>query len=278
MGEVYRVIRRAGCPGVELFHGYGSTRDWGHYNGVIAFGSSIDWQGKVAYRRQVRDLAAGGTFLHEPGEFFQAEPHTRDPASFKVIEIQPEVFLAACRAEGHEAPVHFSPSVTFAPPVLERAIAALHRSFIEDAEPLELEARIAALAHAAMTTVMEAPRQHSFENAAAIGPCQRLREILHSADASKVTLSALACDMKVSPFQLLRAFKRRYGVTPHAYALHVRVERARNLLRTGCSVAEAAAAEGFADQSHLTRHYRRIWPLTPGKYAATPRVDLATAR
>jgi AraC-like DNA-binding protein len=82
-----------------------------------------------------------------------------------------------------------------------------------------------------------------------------------------VSLLGFAREAEVSQFQLLRDFKRRYGSTPHAYGLHVRVERARSLLRSGASVADAAAAADFVDQSHFTRYFRRVWTLTPGQYA-----------
>jgi AraC-like DNA-binding protein len=46
----------------------------------------------------------------------------------------------------------------------------------------------------------------------------------------------------------------------------VRVERARALLQKGMSVANAAASVGFADQSHFTRHFKRIMRMTPVEY------------
>ena len=47
----------------------------------------------------------------------------------------------------------------------------------------------------------------------------------------------------------------------------LRVSRARELLRAGVHVAEAAQAVGFYDESQLHRHFRRIVGVTPGAYA-----------
>jgi AraC-like DNA-binding protein len=47
----------------------------------------------------------------------------------------------------------------------------------------------------------------------------------------------------------------------------VRVERARSLLQQGVSPATAATTMGFADQSHFTRHFKRILQVTPSQYA-----------
>jgi AraC-like DNA-binding protein len=45
-----------------------------------------------------------------------------------------------------------------------------------------------------------------------------------------------------------------------------RVRRAKALLRAGRTPAEAAAEAGFSDQSHLTRHFKRLLGFTPGRY------------
>jgi transcriptional regulator GlxA family with amidase domain len=58
-------------------------------------------------------------------------------------------------------------------------------------------------------------------------------------------------------------------VSPHQYLIQVRVNNARWLLSAGSgerSLAEVASAVGFADQSHLTRHFKRVTGLTPRQF------------
>ena len=93
---------------------------------------------------------------------------------------------------------------------------------------------------------------------------RRLDEAPHL-PASLAELAALA---GCSRFQLLRGFARECGATPHAYLLQRRVRLARARLAAGASPAEAALAAGFADQSHLTRAFRRQLGLTPARYRA----------
>jgi AraC-like DNA-binding protein len=49
--------------------------------------------------------------------------------------------------------------------------------------------------------------------------------------------------------------------------LQVRVERARSALARGRSIAETALECGFADQSHLTRRFKRVLGFSPGECA-----------
>jgi AraC-like DNA-binding protein len=267
MREVVNVVRGPRFPGVELIEARNSPRTWGHLCSVFAFGSMRDWNGKLEYRRRKLRLAPGDTFLFDAGEVFLATPANAHAGAFRVLEITPEVFEAACRAEGSTAPIHFSRIVEQATPELEAALDGLQLAVLDDAEPLEQQSRLAALAHAALGSVLEnAPSAAT--QVVPLGPCARLRELLHSTESTQLNLGEFARHAGVSQFRLLRSFKRHYGYPPHAYGLHVRVERARQMLRRGFTVAQAAAANDFTDQSHLTRHFRRIWGVTPGVYAS----------
>lgn len=84
--------------------------------------------------------------------------------------------------------------------------------------------------------------------------------------AHDISLSEIAESAHLSPFHVARLFKRTTGLSPHQYLVQVRVNSARSLLTAGAgarSLAEIALAVGFADQSHLTRHFKRVLGVTP---------------
>jgi AraC-like DNA-binding protein len=102
----------------------------------------------------------------------------------------------------------------------------------------------------------------------------RVRDYLHSMYQHQVSIADLAHAAGVSGTHVIRAFSARTGMPPHAYLVSLRVERARALLREGRSPSEAALETGFYDQSQLTRHFKRLTGVTPGRFAAqtsTPR-------
>lgn len=82
------------------------------------------------------------------------------------------------------------------------------------------------------------------------------------------TLADLAQAAGMSRFQLVRGFAKVTGFTPHAYVVQRRLDEARNMLRNRMALSDAAAACGFADQSHFTRTFVQRYGLTPGAYAA----------
>jgi AraC family transcriptional regulator len=83
------------------------------------------------------------------------------------------------------------------------------------------------------------------------------------------SLDELAGAVDREPSYLAAAFKSASGQTVGAFARERRLWRARALLASSdVALAEVAQRCGFADQSHLTRLFRRRFGVTPGTYRA----------
>jgi AraC-like DNA-binding protein len=86
--------------------------------------------------------------------------------------------------------------------------------------------------------------------------------------AERKTLQGLARGAGLSPFHLERLYLRCTGLTPHQQQTLARLRRVRTLLGEGVTLSDAAAACGFADQSHLNRVFKRLMGVPPGRYRA----------
>jgi AraC-like DNA-binding protein len=93
-----------------------------------------------------------------------------------------------------------------------------------------------------------------------------VRDVLADRLADPPGLDELALATGMSPFALLRAFRDETGLPPHAYLNQLRVRLARRLLDSGLPPADVAARAGFADQPHLSRHFKRVVGVPPGAY------------
>ena len=91
-------------------------------------------------------------------------------------------------------------------------------------------------------------------------------EQFHDRIDEDLRLDELASLVDCTPYYLIRFFKKNVGMTPHAYLLHLRLEKAKNLLQQGHSIVDTAFATGFTDQSHLTRHFKAKLGISPGVY------------
>lgn len=80
----------------------------------------------------------------------------------------------------------------------------------------------------------------------------------------ELSLTEIASTVQMSPFHFARLFKQSTGLAPHQFVIRCRVERAKELLMQGkMAIADIAVEVGFANQSHLTRHFKRIVGVTP---------------
>jgi len=86
--------------------------------------------------------------------------------------------------------------------------------------------------------------------------------------AEPLTLNQLADAVGLSPFHAARLFSASVGMPPHAWRNQLRLSRALGMLRQGISVTDVAAATGFTDQSHFTRHFKRAYGVPPGRWQA----------
>jgi len=81
-----------------------------------------------------------------------------------------------------------------------------------------------------------------------------------------MSLEHLARRQGLSVGHFSTLFRRSVGTSPYRYLSAARVARVRKLLDDGVSIAAAASAAGFYDQSHLTRHFKSLLGVTPGQY------------
>jgi AraC-like DNA-binding protein len=98
-----------------------------------------------------------------------------------------------------------------------------------------------------------------------------VRQYLEDRYTENVSLDDLARVAGLSAYHLLRVFRSETGLPPHAFLEQVRVNRAREFLRAGSSIADATFNTGFSDQSHFSRHFKKMTGVTPGQYQKTAR-------
>jgi AraC-like DNA-binding protein len=154
-------------------------------------------------------------------------------------------------------------------PVLRRRVAQLHTALAHPGDELEAESRL--------TLIGERLRTHLRPRLVTGTPlpdrplAHRLRELLDERLVEGIALDEAARLVHAHPAHLVRAFSTTFGIAPHQYLMSRRVDRARRLLLDGQPAVEVAAGTGFYDQSHLTRHFKRLVGVTPGRYGSSSR-------
>ena len=93
-----------------------------------------------------------------------------------------------------------------------------------------------------------------------------IRDYVEANLHSDITLAELAQVAELSRYHFIRAFRQSTGLPPYQYLLLRRIERAKEMLRSGALPNEVAVSVGFPNADSFGRTFRRITGLTPKQY------------
>jgi AraC-like DNA-binding protein len=236
-----------------------------HSHDAYLFG--VTEQGVQAFRCRggTRASAAGMLMAFNPDDPHDGHAAVRGGFTYAMLHLGTDL-VADILADAHGGRVGLP---LFTDPVVDdRPLAArlrrLNAQLLDGATRLEAQELV-------MGAVLAMVQRHASRRLAAPTPPEggallRVRDLLHDCLADDLSADDLARAVGLSRFQLYRQFRERYGLAPSAYLRQVRLREARRRLAAGAAIAEVAFATGFADQSHLTRWFRRSYGITPGVY------------
>jgi AraC-like DNA-binding protein len=148
-------------------------------------------------------------------------------------------------------------------------IARLHDALAHPGDAFEADSRLALIVDRLTQHLRRSPAATDSRRTGR-GPAGQLRDLLDERVAAGLRLDEAARLLHADPSHLVRAFTRQFGIPPHLYLTGRRVELARRMLLSGRPAGTVAADVGLYDQSHLTRHFKRMLGVTPGDFARRP--------
>jgi AraC-like DNA-binding protein len=233
--------------------------------------------GLPRFWRAEHRIHPGDLFVLNPGEVHGGGPAKESAWRYRSF-YPPAALMRRVVQEltGNDRGVpHFAEDVV-CDPAIATILRQTHAALEQPVSALECESRLlealaSLVARHAVSTVPahEVGLEHR--------SVKRAKEYLEALPDENVSLDTLAREADIGPFHLCRVFRRETGLSPHAYQIHVRMRLAKALLMQGVPIAQVATDAGFADQAHLTRHFKRMFGVTPGRYrgGVTPPASLS---
>ncbi|MGW0515747.1 AraC family ligand binding domain-containing protein [Crossiella sp. NPDC003009] len=263
--EPARYWRHPSVPGLDLLaaryrrHAFTRHSHDTYAIGVVQRGAEVLHAGSGALM-----IGAGGSVCVHPGEVHSGQAADEHGWTYRVLYPSVELVSAVVRELGGPTGTpafHGDPSYDAD---LAGALLAAHRAAEHEAH-LSSETLLYQAIQLFWQRRGSQPREQSPVRADVRG-LERARQVLLARMARPPSLDELAAEVGLGRFALLRGFRERFGLPPHAYLNQERVRRSRALLEAGSRPAETAAEVGFVDQAHLSRHFRRIVGVAPGGY------------
>jgi len=255
--------------GVELLTASFTTHAFSrHFHEGYAIGRILRGAMRFHYLGENLVAPAGEVNLVVPGETHDGQAADASGWAYRMFYLKPEALYEASKALS-EKPFHpdFSMGV-IRDPALAARVAAAHAAMENpDVSLMEKETRLLRLLADWISRHADQRRPWP-EVRPDHGPARLARDYIEAHCGRDIPLSELSRAANASPFHLVRLFTREYGLPPHAFLTQTRLDRAKELLtgRGPVRLADVAAAAGFADQSHLTRLFKRRFGFTPGKF------------
>lgn len=269
MGEPPHVARVLAGPlaGIYSTHTLSGQCFGRHWHDAYSFGVLEEGAQRWVSGRGSVDAFAGQVMTANPGEVHDGRPLGTPTRRWRILSVDTDVFSSLIEQSGAPAEVT-RPAID--DPMLFHVLRRLfgrieHWNARAENRAAETLACEESLVEAGVLLVT----RHGTVRLRADTPSHDLRQLrdrLADEPLDPPSLAEMAAMTGLSRYQVLRRFEKTYGLPPHAWLLSRRAEYALRLIRAGQTLAEASAASGFADQSHMTRVFVLHYGFTPGAW------------
>ncbi|WP_307437699.1 AraC family transcriptional regulator [Labrys monachus] len=258
------IVTAPAFPGIERIE----ARFFGeafapHRHDSYALGVTLQGIQTFRYRGAARYSPPGGIIVLHPDELHDGGAGTEAGLRYRMLYLQPSLLSQALGGEGAALPFVRQP--VLADDALRAGLLAALGPLDRGLDELAADDIVSRIAQGLARHGGQAPK-----------PLGRLaarqvtlaREFLEANATRPVRSEELESVTGLDRFALSRHFRAMLATSPHRFLLMRRLQHARRLIDRGEPLAEVAAAAGFADQSHLSRHFKKAFGLTPGRWAA----------
>ena len=258
-----RIRMGVGAAGIERAEAFFRDRAFAlHRHDTYAVGVTVSGVQTFTYRGAVRLCLPGRLHVLYPDELHDGAPGTDDGFGYRILYVDPGLIGTAL--DGRPLPFVADPVVaaTSAP---ARRLAAAIRDIDEPLDEVGVSAVVVTLADALSEIAGDRAVARPVVDREAVA---RVREALMEEAGEAAPMAALEAVAGLDRWTLARQFRAAYGTSPQRFRVLRRLGRARRLIASGVTLADAAAAAGFADQSHMTRQFKGTYGLTPARWQA----------
>ena len=251
-------------PGLERIEASFCGRIYAaHRHDTYGLGVTLEGVQTFSYRGEQHYSTAGRVIVLHPDELHDGAAGTAAGLRYRMLYLEPALLQRASRRPQGSLPFVARPVVD--DPALRAVLLAALGDLDAGLDELHVDDLVGRIA--------DGLRRHSDAPATPLAPtawraAERARDFLAANALRTVRSSELEEVTDLDRFTLARHFRSAFGTSPHRFQTMRRLERGRVMIGAGSALADVAAAMGFADQSHMTRMFKRAYGVPPGRWAA----------
>ncbi|UWM73878.1 AraC family transcriptional regulator [Rhizobium sp. WSM4643] len=258
------ILAAPAFPGIERIEAQFSGNAFEpHRHDTYALGVTLKGVQTFRYRGERRFSLPGQVIVLHPDEEHDGGAGTEDGLQYRMLYLEPSLLLECLEVDRVGLPFVGEPVVS------DPALAAVLLAALG-----ELDRELDALfVDGFLSQVASGLSRHARLPSRPLGPvawrqARAARDYLEAHATRAVNSGELEAVTGLDRFALSRHFRAAFATSPHHYLLMRRLQRARAMIGAGEGISDVAAATGFADQSHLNRHFKKAYGMTPGQWVA----------
>jgi AraC-like DNA-binding protein len=259
-----RIVSAPGFPGIERIEAqfYGEAFE-PHRHDTYAIGVTLCGVQTFFYRGEKRASRPGDIIVLHPDEIHDGGAGTEEGLRYRMLYLEPSLLRRCLDAEYSALPFVDEPILV--DDAFREALFTALGALSEDLDEL--------LVDDLLMRVAERLARHANRPLKPLGAPARRSALLAraylEANADRTVRSEeLEKIAGLDRFALSRHFRAAFATSPHRFHLMRRLQRARCMIGAGEKLADIAIATGFADQSHLSRQFKKAFGVTPGRWAS----------
>ncbi|WP_320198461.1 helix-turn-helix domain-containing protein [Agrobacterium sp. rho-13.3] len=248
-----------GCERIEAF--FSGPAYQPHRHDTYAIGRTLSGVQRFQYRGQASAGVPGTVIVLHPDELHDGQAGTEDGFHYQMIYLDP-LLVQQALGYGHALP--FIPQGVSRDPRLLAAIDRIVGHISEPMETLQYDDAVFDIAKALQAAAPPTGRRKiSLPDYQA---ADKARDYLRHSEGQVVSLEQLEALTGRDRWKLSRDFRAVFGTSPYRYLTLRRLDRAKAQIIDGRPLVQVALDAGFADQAHLTRHFRNSFGMTPAQW------------
>jgi AraC-like DNA-binding protein len=258
-----RIRIGSGAAGIERLEAYFQGHAFcPHRHDTYAIGITLAGVQTFRYRGEQRHCLPGQCHVLHPDEVHDGAAGTDEGFGYRIIYLDPRLIQDALG--GRALPFVRSPVVDASQ--LPEGLSS--NAWDIDAE-IDDVSRIEVVV--AMTELLVAASSGGLPKSAAlaVAALSRVRDLIAAGPGHRHSMAELERLSGLDRWTLARQFRALFGTSPSRFRTLRQLDHVRRLLSNGNSLAEASIEAGFADQSHMSRHFKSAYGRTPAAWVST---------